>query len=919
MRSDSGIAVIEATTNNLKSVSCTIPHGALTVVTGVSGSGKSSLAFDTIYAEGQRRYVETLSTYARQFIDQMPKPPVKAVRHVPPALALKQGNSISNARSTVSTVTELVDHLQLLFSAGGTTWCKSCGERVERYSVKRVIEELTEWASGERAVVVGRLVPDVEEEVAELLRQLVADGHRRAIVAGKMINLDSPEAVEMFDQAELEVVIDRLKIDASTPRLSEAIENAFSFGECSAEVILWDLDGRPTRRFYDQLRCAECGTRHIDPVPAIFDPRSTVGGCRTCEGFGRTAGVDPNKVVPDPRKSLGDGAVACFETPAMRKYRGRMLEACLQERVPTDVPWMELPEGTRRALLGAGVGDFIGIAGFFTRLEEDRYKPHIRILIARYRGYAPCPTCGGSGLSADARAVRIGDDDIGVAQNRSIDDLLDWIRALALPEALLTALNSLLREIESRLQFLVDSGVGYLSLSRPARTLSGGEMHRVLLATSVGRMLTDTCYVLDEPTAGLHAHDTERLMRVVKKLRDIGNTVVVVEHDPDVMAMADHVVELGPRGGDAGGEILFEGTTVDLSKSDTPTGQSLRSRRGLPPERPLGNRFLTVTGVCLNNLRDVSASFPIGAISVVTGVSGSGKSSLVADVLHSKLLERRGQRSSVGLGTVEVHGDEFDEVVLVDQRSVQQSTRSCAMTFTGAYSPIRQLFSTTPVAQAHSLSPGDFSFNAVGGRCERCDGTGVRVIEMHFMADVALRCDVCDGKRFKPHVLDARLRGVSIADVFAMTVDEALEFFADSKSICNALVPLQKVGLGYVALGQSTSQMSGGELQRLKLASYVGKSRGSTSRLFIFDEPTVGLHMLDVDRLMTALRELSGAGDTIVVVEHNLDFVAQCDWVVDLGPGAGPNGGTVVYEGRVAGMVQCDTSITGHHMAEALG
>ena len=919
MRSDSGIAVVEATTNNLKSISCTIPHGALTVVTGVSGSGKSSLAFDTIYAEGQRRYVETLSTYARQFLDQMPKPPVKAVRHVPPALALRQGNSISNARSTVSTVTELVDHLQLLFAAGGTTWCKSCGERVERYSVKRVIEELTEWADGARAIIVGRLIPDVEEEVAEILRQLVADGHRRALVDGAMINLDSPDAVEMLGQTELDVVIDRLKIDPSTPRLSEAIENAFSFGECSAEVVLWDDEDRPSRRFYDQLRCAACGTRHLDPVPAIFDPRSTVGGCRTCEGFGRTAGVDPNKVVPDPRKSLADGAVACFETPAMRKYRGRMLRACQQEGVPTDRPWMELPESTTRQLLGSGVGDFIGVAGFFEKLEEDRYKPHIRIMIARYRGYAPCPTCRGSGLSADARAVRIDGDDIGDAQTRAIDDLLEWIRALQLPEGFHEALEPLLREIDSRLQFLVDSGVGYLSLARPARTLSGGEMHRVLLATSVGRMLTDTCYVLDEPTAGLHAHDTARLMRVVTKLRDIGNTVVVVEHDPDVMAMADHVVELGPRGGDAGGEILFEGTSEALNDSDTPTGESLRTRRGLPPERPLKSHFLTVSGVCLNNLRDVRASFPIGAISVVTGVSGSGKSSLVADALYAKLLERRGQRSSVGLGTVEVHGDEFDEVVLVDQRAVQQSTRSCAMTFSGAYSPIRQIFAATPVAQARSLSPGDFSFNTVGGRCERCDGTGVRVIEMHFMADVALRCDVCDGRRFKPHVLDARYRGACIADVFGMTVDETIEFFADSRPITGALVPLQKVGLGYVTLGQSTSQMSGGELQRLKLASYVGKSKNSSSRLFVFDEPTVGLHMLDVDRLMTALRELIGAGNTVIVVEHNLDFVAQCDWVVDLGPGAGPDGGSVMYEGRVAGLADCAESLTGKHLAAALG
>ena len=919
MRSDSGIVVVEAATNNLKSVSCTIPHGALTVVTGVSGSGKSSLAFDTIYAEGQRRYVETLSTYARQFLDQMPKPPVKAVRHVPPALALKQGNSISNARSSVSTVTELVDHLQLLFSAAGITWCKRCGEQVERYSVKRVIESLQEWADGERAVVIGTLIPDEHEDTAELMRQLVADGYRRVEVDGALVNLDSTDAVSLLGSHELRVVIDRLKIDASSARLSESIENAFSFGECSAEVVLWDADGRPSRRFYDQLRCSACATPHLDPVPAIFDPRSTLGGCRTCEGFGRTAGVDPNKVVPDPRKSLAEGAVVCFETPAMRKHRGRMLRACLADGVPTDLPWMDIAATMRSRLLGDGIGEFVGVAGFFTSIEDDRYKPHIRILIAKYRGYAPCPSCNGSGLSEDARAVRIQDQDIGDVQALSIDDLILWIAALQFPDDMRDALESLLREIQARLEFLAGTGVGYLSLRRPARTLSGGEMHRVLLATSVGRMLTDTCYVLDEPTAGLHAHDTARLMKVVQRLRDIGNTVVVVEHDPEVMAMADHVVELGPRGGEHGGEILFEGTTKELFKSNTPTGESLRSRRRIPPSAELSNDFLTVSGVCLNNLRNVSASFPHGAISVVTGVSGSGKSSLVADALYGKLLEQRGQRSSVGLGTVEVHGDAFTEIVLVDQGSVQKSVRSCAMTFSGAYSTIRQLYASTALARAQGLTAGNFSFNTVGGRCERCDGSGVRVIEMHFMADVALRCDVCDGKRFKPNILEARLRGKSIADIFDMTVDSAIEFFDESRPILTALSPLQKVGLGYLKLGQATAEMSGGELQRLKLASYVGRSKTVASRLFVFDEPTVGLHMFDVDRLMRALRELTAEGNTIVVVEHNLGFVAQCDWVVDLGPGAGPDGGQVVYEGRIPAMMDCAESLTGKHLRAAIG
>jgi excinuclease ABC subunit A len=596
-----------------------------------------------------------------------------------------------------------------------------------------------------------------------------------------------------------------------------------------------------------------------------------------------------------------------------------MLRACLSEGVPTDLAWMDLDSRSQNRILGSGIGEFIGVAGFFRALEDDRYKPHIRILIAKYRGYASCPSCAGSGLGEDARAVRIDDEDIGAVQARSIDDLLHWIRDLNFPPDLRDALDSLVREIESRLQFLAHAGVGYLSLRRPARTLSGGEMHRVLLATSVGRMLTDTCYVLDEPTAGLHPDDTQRLMGVIQKLRDIGNTVIVVEHDPEVMGLADHIVELGPGGGEHGGEILFEGTTEQLAQSDTPTGESLRSRGRALSTPKLSNDFLTVSGVCLNNLRNVRASFPHGAISVVTGVSGSGKSTLVADALYAKLLAQRGQRSSVGLGTVEVHGDAFTEVVLVDQGSVQQSIRSCAMTFTGAYSTIRQIFASTALAQAQGLTAGNFSFNTVGGRCERCDGSGVRMIEMHFMADVALRCDVCDGKRFKPSILEARVRGKSIAHIFEMTVDAALEFFAESRPILTALSPLQKVGLGYLKLGQSTSAMSGGELQRLKLASYVGRSKNIASRLFIFDEPTVGLHMLDVDRLMRALRELSAEGNTIVAVEHNMGFVAQCDWIVDLGPGAGPAGGNVVYEGRVSGVMDCAESLTGQHLRAAIG
>lgn len=924
-RPGDAIEVEGARTHNLRDVSCRFPHRRISVVTGVSGSGKSSLAFDTVFAEGQRRYVETLSTYARQFLQQMQKPPVDAVRHVPPALALRQGNPIAGARSTVASVTELDDHLRLLWSSAGRMNCKACGAPVHPWTVATAVRWLETHAEGERVVVIGTAEPDPDESMATLLRQLAADGHRRLWLDGRLIDIDSADVAELVDHDEVDVVIDRLAIEPGAPRVAEAIDAAMQFGEPSARVLLWDRrdgDEIPTKTFYAGWRCGECHTAHHRPVPALFNPSSKIGACATCEGYGRTVGIDEAKVVPDPRTTLADGAVACFQSATTRKHHRAMMKAAESSGIPVDVAWQHLDDDTRAWVFdGDPALGYAGVHGFFESLEDKRYKPHIRILIARYRGYTHCRACRGSGLSADALSVRVAGRTLADIHRMRIDTVASWLDGLDLGDDLLSALDALLREIRDRVRFLRQVGVGYLTLDRPSRTLSGGEMHRVVLATSVGRMLTDTCYVLDEPTAGLHPADTERLFRVVHRLRDLGNTVIVVEHDPDVIRQAEWVVEMGPGGGEAGGRVVYEGALDGLLADETTATGEMMARRGITVhDKPVeGGDWLTVRHACLHNLRDVSVSFPKGHMTAVTGVSGSGKSSLVHHVLHGRLMESRGQRPSHSLGPAAVIGDDFDEVVLVDQGSIPRSSRSNALTFSGAYTPVRELFADVGLAKLRGYTPGTYSFNTKGGRCERCEGTGIITIEMHFIADVELTCDVCHGRRFRDEVLEITVDGRSIADVFDMTIDESVAFFADRRSIHRRLKPLQTVGLGYLRLGQTTAKMSGGELQRLKMASYVGKQKSAKgTKLFLFDEPTIGLHLRDVEQLVAAMRELTAAGHTVVVVEHNLDLVAACDWVVDLGPGAGPDGGNIVFEGPVAGLVAAEGSVTGRHLATTM-
>lgn len=905
------IVVREASTHNLKQVSCEIPHQKLTVVTGVSGSGKSSLAFDTVYAEGQRRYVETLSTYVRQFLAQMRKPPVKGLDNLQPSLAIRQNNPISNARATVGSITELDHHLQTLFSGVGTVVCYQCAETVIPYTPTDVVQWLKSNAANERVVVVAELAPEEDAGMATLLQQLGADGFRRLWIGDSIVDIESEEALAVLDAPFLHVVIDRIQVNDDDARLFESIEAAMERGSHVAITLLWDRrddTGRPAqRRFESSYRCSACGAEHHEPVPALLSPDSGWGDCEDCNGYGRRAGVDLNKLIPDTRLSIEKGAIASFRTPKMSKHQKDLASACVRIGIPVDIPWDDLHPADKAIALYGGKG-YIGAVGVLEDLRSHyRYKPSVAMLLSRYTGYVPCATCAGSGLGRSARAVKIDGLHIGEVQELRLEVLGPWLQRLPLAPTVLAAVEPLIKELLSRSDFLVRAGAGYLTLSRRGRTLSGGELHRVMLATSIGRGLTDTCYVLDEPTAGLHAADTERLMGIITELRDLGNTVLVVEHDPDVMAAADHIIELGPMGGDEGGRLLFEGTYRALRASDTPTGRMLRTEARYDTPAPYSptQGFLTLGDARLHNVRGVRVAFPKGAMTAVTGISGSGKSTLVHDILYTVLMRERGIADTENdPGDVELSGDDFDEIVLVSQDAITSNSRSSALTLTDAYTPVRDLFAGTEAAMRQGLTPGHFSFNVASGRCPRCDGTGALTVEMHFLADVELPCDVCEGKRFQPNVLAVTWNGLSIADVFELTVDQAMQVFASEARIRNRLAPLVEVGLGYLRLGQSVAQLSGGEKQRLKLASYLtGGKQSDARRLFIFDEPTVGLHMQDVAVLLKALKRLTEEGNTVIVVEHNLDLVRASDWVVDMGPGAGPAGGEVVFEGSLHEML----------------
>jgi len=964
------IEVRGARTHNLKGVDVSIPHRRLTVVTGVSGSGKSSLAFDTLYAEGQMRYVESLSAYSRQFLEQMQRPPVDSITGLPPAIALEQRNTVKNARSTVGTATEIADYLRLLFASVGETICPECGLKVEKHTIPGAVDACLMLPGGSRLLVVApvaRAAPAVlpfnppfdhalrraqgrehgrtaqgpealEGQSAirnpqcisprpweSLRRELERQGFQRLWLGGRIVEVGGVEETQV--PAEIEVVIDRLVLAGvpgeSRSRLAEALETAFKAGAGRATVLVLDEASAERERlpFDVRFNCARCGRVFPDPEPQLFSFNSAVGACPTCQGFGRTSNINPDKIVPDARKSIDSGAIACWQTPAYKQLHKECRRVCHRQGVRTDVPYVDLSEADKR-FVWDGDGDWIGVRGFFDWLETKRYKVHVRVMIARYRGYYTCPTCGGRRLRPEALNVRVGGKTIADLALMPVKDLRAWFDALRLGAEDEEKAAVLLREIRSRLAYLDDVGLAYLTLDRQTRSLSGGESQRINLASALGSSLTNTLYVLDEPTVGLHARDTHRLLGILRGLIAKGNTVVVVEHDPEMIGAAEHLVDLGPGAGEAGGEVIFEGPYAGLAackKSETARQLATHAGRAMSPygRRPKG--WIALAGAREHNLKNLSVRFPLGVLACVTGVSGSGKTTLVHNCLYGQFLHRRGRPADdVGRCDALEGIDKIDDIVLVDQSPIGLSTRSNPITYVKAYTAIRNLMAQTPKARVSGITAANFSFNVTGGRCEVCKGVGAVTHDMYFMADVTVVCQECGGKRFKKKVLGVRWDGKNIDDILAMTVQEAKAHFRKHKELAARLQPLVDVGLGYLRLGQSTASLSGGEAQRLKLASYLATPKKGRQNLFLFDEPTTGLHLADIQVLLKTFHRLVHAGHSLLVIEHNLDFVSQADWVIDLGPEGGEGGGEVVAAGPPEEIARCRRSYTGRFLAKRL-
>jgi excinuclease ABC subunit A len=905
--------------NNLKGLDLDLPLGSLIAVTGVSGSGKSSLAFDTIYAEGQRRYVESFSTYARQFLDRMDKPRVDTIQAVPPAIAIDQSNPVKNSRSTVGTMTEITDHVKLLFSKTAELYCRSCGNKVERETAGSIFDKLVSEHTGAKTLLSFPLrlpkKPDLEE-VEVSLRRL---GFRRILLDGKAVEVS--RKVLGRGNSVLQVLIDRTVISSEKrTRIIESIEQALHFGKGRLTAHIEREGDLDEISFSEDFHCPACDIHYPDPVPNLFSFNNPLGACEACKGFGRTIGIDLDLVIPDPQKTLQQGAVKPWTTSSYSEGQTDLMAFCRRRHIPIDKPWRELSPKHRLWVVEGDEG-FYGIQGFFDWLEGRTYKMHIRVLLSKYRSYVRCVSCGGTRFKEQAQLYRL--------HGKTIADIyaLNIERALELFQSFPRrrrdkASQMLIDEITNRLTYLRDVGLGYLTLDRQSRTLSGGEVQRVDLTTALGSSLVNTLYVLDEPSVGLHPRDTSRLMDILKRLRDNRNTIVVVEHDQEVIRRADRVVDLGPGAGERGGELVFYGPPEELTKSHSLTGKYLSGNLRIPlrdSRRKVKRRkVLRILRARQNNLADIDVTIPLGMMVAVTGVSGSGKSTLVEEILY------RGYRKWKGtsIGTPgECDGIEGFEllrnVVLVNQSPIGKTPRSNPVTYLKAFESIRRLFAATPVARSRGFSAGTFSFNVDGGRCSLCSGDGFEKIEMQFLSDVYVTCESCRGARFKNEVLEIRYRGRNIKDVLDMTVTEALRFFADEYKIVRPLETLREVGLGYLRLGQPINTLSGGEAQRLKLAYHMSGT-DAAGTMFLFDEPTTGLHFDDIRVLLSAFDKLVERGASILVIEHNMDVVKNADWVIDLGPEGGEEGGRVVATGTPEGLVQNQASHTGRYLAPYL-
>ena len=917
------IAIRGARQHNLTGVDVDIPVGRLTVVTGVSGSGKSSLAFDVLYAEGQRRYVESFSTYARQFLDRMERPQVDRIDGILPAIAIDQSRPVKTSRSTVGTMTELHDYLKLLFAKVGVPWCRTCHRPVRRDTSERAAADLLAAHQGAPALVTFTLPLPAHLEWAEVRAGLLGAGFVRALGPDGTVVLEEAETPPATDGA-VTVVQDRLTLrDAERSRLVESFEQAFQHGRGHAAVVLPAAGGR-VERFSTALECAACGFTVREPTPNLFSFNSPLGACETCRGFGRVIDVDLDLVVPDPRRSLADEAIKPWATKSTAWERGELLAMCRRRRIPTHLPWEALTAAQRQLVLDGDGSSYPGVRPWFRWLEGRTYKMHVRVFLARYRSYHECPACGGARVKPEALDYRVGGLTIADVNRLPIAEAERFVAALDLGGGQAEAVAQLvLREVRSRLRYLVEVGLEYLTLERQSRTLSGGELERVDLTTAVGSSLVNTLYVLDEPSIGLHPRDTERLVRLLHRLRDQGNTVVVVEHDPAIIRAADHVIDMGPAAGDRGGQVLFAGPPTALLRTrGSLTADHLSGRRSIPVprkrRRPIAGLALGIRGASAHNLRDLDVDLPLGCFVAVTGVSGSGKSTLIEDVLFRGLRKRLGQPAGIPGACRMIEGAErIAAVILVDQSAIGSTPRANAATYLRAWDGIRQRFARTDEAKLRGFTAATFSFNVAGGRCETCAGDGVERIEMQFLSDVFVPCPECGGARFQPAVLAVRWEGRTIGDVLRSTVAEALALFAGVPEVARRLQPLAEVGLDYLRLGQPLSTLSGGEAQRLKLAAHLGYE-GKPHTIFMFDEPTTGLHLADVDTLLGCFRRLVERGHTLVVIEHNLEVVKCADWVLDLGPEGGDGGGHLVAAGPPETIAATPGSHTGRFLRERL-
>lgn len=930
------IEIKGARVNNLKNIDVTIPRNTLTVIAGVSGSGKSSLAFDTLYAEGQRRYVESLSSYARQFLGRINKPECDYIKGIPPAIAIEQKVISRNPRSTVGTTTEIYEYLRLLFARIGHTYSPVSGQEVKRHTTEDVIECLRQYSEGTRFVIATPVIISAERTLKDQLEAYLKQGYSRLMVNGDFVRIDdfiNDKRIDEIRPEDVMLVIDRMAVDFSADsisRISDSAETAFYEGQGQLRLILL-----PSLISYDfSTRFEADGITFELPSDNMFAFNSPMGACPTCQGFGSIIGIDEHLVIPNTTLSVYDGCVVCWHGEKMKQWKEEFCRRAAADNFPIFQPYMELSRQHKQWLWHGLPSDChqsekVCIDAFFDMLRENQYKIQYRVMLSRYRGKTTCPDCRGTRLKPNAEYVKIGGRSITDIVEMPIARLKEWFDQLQLNDHDAQVAQRLLVEIKSRLQFMIDVGLGYLTLNRTSNSLSGGESQRINLTTSLGSSLVGSLYILDEPSIGMHSRDTERLIAVLNHLKEIGNTVVVVEHDEDIIRSADYLIDVGPDAGSLGGEIVFHGNAAHINETTmhaNPRSHTLRYLTGdevipVPQSRRKWNHSLLIKGARMNNLKGIDVTIPLNVMTVITGVSGSGKSSLIKGILYPAVKRLLGEACDAPGEHLGIEGDlrMIEHIEFVDQNPIGKSTRSNPATYVKAYDAIRDLFAKQPLAQQMGYTAQFFSFNSDGGRCEECKGAGVITVEMQFMADITLECECCHGHRFKSDILDVRFEGKNIDDILRMTIDDAIQFFTqhNQPQIVKRLQPLQDVGLGYIQLGQNSSTLSGGENQRVKLAYFIGQEKQAPT-MFIFDEPTTGLHFHDIQKLLTSFDALIRRGHTIVVIEHNMDIIKCGDHVIDLGPDGGDCGGRLIIAGTPEQVSGCKDSITGHYLKEKL-